>query len=269
MWRGPIGTYYFLTILRTCGITACTAVYASFLLSKGLNLFEINLINVAFFVTLFLCEVPTGAFADVFGRKTSVVLSCGVFTLGMLIYAASDGFWGFIVAEILAAIAATLVSGAFDAWLVDSLKHQGSDRPLRPIFARATQIRHGSGLLAALLGAIIADYSIELPWILGACFFALAGIAAALLMKEEYFERRAFSIPSGIEALKDTLSASVEFGIRNLPRLASSSRQWRLICSGSRTSNSGYQPSRVSVSCMLPWLSVLCSARLLLPDSLG
>jgi len=77
------------------------------LLSRGLNLFQINLVNVAFYTTLFVFGIPTGAFADIFGRKTSVVLA-GIFNaLGTLVYYLATGFLGFAAAEILLAIGST------------------------------------------------------------------------------------------------------------------------------------------------------------------
>ena len=215
MAKATIRQYFLLLVLQRCGISMIAATYATFLLARGLDLLQINLVNTVFFVTMFLCEIPTGAFADVFGRKKSFVISCGLFAISMLVYAFSTAFWEFVVAEALAAIAHTFASGAFDAWFVDKLKHHGYEEKLNPLFSKAAQVGTGVGLVAALLGAMLFDLSHSLPWLVGAGFFALAGIIALFTMKEEYFVPEPFSFKSGIKALKNTVRASVAYGVKN------------------------------------------------------
>lgn len=215
MAEQTVRQYYLLLVLQRCGMYASAAVYPTFLLHHGLNLFEINVVNTVYFVTLFLFEVPTGAFADVFGRKKSFVLSCGFFVASMLAYGFSDTFWEFVAAEVLAAVAHTFASGAFDAWFVDKLRHHGHTGNLRPFFARASQIATGVALLSSLAGAFLFELYKGLPWFLGAGFHALAGGIALVAMKEEYFVRHPLSLAGGVEALRATLRASVRYGVRN------------------------------------------------------
>ena len=85
--------YLLLKSVSAFGVSFISAVYVTFLISKGLNLFEVNLVNFVFFTTLFICEIPTGAFADVFGRKLSFVISCMLFALGMFVYGTAKSFW--------------------------------------------------------------------------------------------------------------------------------------------------------------------------------
>src|SRR3989344_7989541 len=96
--------YLMLSFLTKFGISFIAAVYVTFLMSQGLNLFEVNMVNFVFFITMFVCEIPTGAIADVFGRKTSFVCSCFLYAVGMFVYAASQSFWGFVLAEMISAV---------------------------------------------------------------------------------------------------------------------------------------------------------------------
>lgn len=214
MIRSTIREYYILSALMRSGISMITAMYVTFLISKGLNLFEVNIVNFVFFITLFFCEIPTGAFADVFGRKASFIVSCLLFALSMLMYGFSETFWGFIAAEIVGGVANTFSSGAFRAWFVDKLHHHGYTGRLEPIFARAQQIRHGVGILAALLGAWLADYSMALPWFIGAGCFILTAVMA-IKIKEEYFIPQRFSFRAGFEAMKETVRASIAYGVNS------------------------------------------------------
>lgn len=186
-----------------------------FLMAKGLNLLEINLVNFVFFGTLFIFEIPTGAFADVFGRKLSFVISCFLFAIGLIIYAYATSFWWFALGETISAIGATFSSGAFQAWLVDRLEILEYKGSINKVFAREQQIRSATGIIAALLGAFLADKNLSLPWIFAGCIMFAAGILAMIFMKEENFVRKQFSFFDGFRAMKETIQNSARYGMRN------------------------------------------------------
>ena len=72
-----IRQYYVLSCLFSAGgLSVISAIYVTYLIKNGLDLFQVNLVNAIFFFTLFVCEIPTGAFADLFGRKKSFVIAC-------------------------------------------------------------------------------------------------------------------------------------------------------------------------------------------------
>ena len=87
MQKRIISQYYILSCLFNAGGTqVISAIYVTFLIKNGLSLLEVNLVNMSFFLTLFICEIPTGAFADIFGRKKSFVLACVLMCLSMFVY---------------------------------------------------------------------------------------------------------------------------------------------------------------------------------------
>ena len=146
MQKRIIRQYYTLSFLFNAGgMSIISAVYVTFLIHHGLNLFEVNLVNASYFLTLFVCEIPTGAFADIFGRKTSFVAACGLLCISMFVYGNSHTFTGFTLAEVIAAIGMTFRSGAFQAWLVDSLKHHGYEGEYNRLFGRESLFRQIGG----------------------------------------------------------------------------------------------------------------------------
>ncbi|MEI6042623.1 MAG: MFS transporter [bacterium] len=213
--KRTIVQYVTLTSLLSFARGAIAAVYVSFLISNGLNLLEVNLVNLVYFSTLFICEIPTGAFADIFGRKSSFVMSCLLTTIGGFMYAYSKSFWGFAASEAVLAIGATFASGAFKAWLVDKLQHHGYTESLHKVFSRAQIFSLIAGIISALIGSQLADISIELPWIWLGFFSLITGIIAMFWLKEEYFVKKEFSFKLGLSAMKETTKQSIEFGINN------------------------------------------------------
>jgi MFS family permease len=213
--KKTIGYYLMLRAVSAFGISLIAATYVTFLMGKGLNLFQVNLVNVVFYATLFVFEIPTGAFADVFGRKLSFVLSCFLFSGGMFLYTTAHSFWGFALAEAVSAVGATFASGAFQAWLVDRLRHQDYDGPLGKIFAREQQLRSSMGIIAAMLGAYAAERNSSLPWFCGGCMFAVAGTLAVIYMKEEQFVRRKFSWKDGLASMVAIVRTSRRYATTN------------------------------------------------------
>jgi len=215
MIKDTIRLYLILRALSTFGVSFISAVYVTFLITRGLDLFQVNLVNAVFFATMFLFEIPTGAIADVFGRKISFVLSNILFGLGMLLYAASTSFWGFAAAESLGAIGATFASGAFQAWMVDKLRHHGHTGTLSKVFAREQQVGSACAIIGGLMGAFLADRFLPLPWIIGGAVMLITALAAGIFMKEEYFVRQKFSFPAGIASMKNTVRTSIRYGMRH------------------------------------------------------
>lgn len=203
------------TLSKVLGLSLISATYMTFLLKNGLNLFEANLVNVVFYIVLFVSEIPTGAFADVYGRKKSYVISCLLISIGNFTYGLSHSFWGFALAESFTAIGMTFASGAFQAWLVDSLKHHGDSSPLQPIFSRVLIFSQMGSISGAIIGSYLATFNQTWPWFgIGfGMFFVMC--LAQIIMKEEYFVRQKMSWRKGVQAIKDTAETSIRFGIRN------------------------------------------------------
>ena len=217
MQRKIILQYYLLSCLFSAGgMQIISAVYVTFLIKNGLNLFQVNLVNTAYYLTLFVCEIPTGAFADIFGRKTSFVASCGLMSVSMFVYGGSHTFGGFICAEMIGAVASTFSSGAFQAWLVDSLKHHGyEDDGFRTIFGRSSLINRVCGSFGAVAGSYLAVTKPYLPWFIGGIVLSITTVVAFLTMREDYFIRKTFSFRRGLTSMKDVAVSSIRYGTQD------------------------------------------------------
>lgn len=177
-------TYYLANGLYCASWSCMTAVYPLFLLSLGLDLFEINLVFGVYLITTFLFEVPTGAVADVLGRKASFVLSCAMRACAFGLYYFADDLTDCLIAEFIDAVGTTLASGAMDAWVVDAMKDEGDELPAGRVFARAWFVASPLMMGAGLLGGYAGDYAIRLPWLCGAAAFAVTGAVALVRMRE-------------------------------------------------------------------------------------
>ena len=199
-------TYYLLTCVYRVAWSALGPTYGLFLLDRGLDLLQLNLVLAVYLITIFLFEVPTGAVADVFGRKASFILSCVVRAIAFTMYYFSNTFAAFLVAEVVDAIGTTLATGAFDAWAVDGIHAEGDRRPVDRLFARGQMIGQAMAILGGLIAAQFADRDLSIPWLIGAAGFivcALLGMALMREVRQAPAERPSYSIiPAMAEGLE-------------------------------------------------------------------
>src|SRR5262249_52978406 len=123
----------------------------------GLTYMQIMLLNAWFMFWNFALEIPTGTVADLFGRRASVVLGSFVAGIGAFVYASTPRIAVFLCAEVLFAVAFTLMSGADEALVYDTLEqlHRGGEA--KRTFARLESFKLAGIVIGALSGGVIAS----------------------------------------------------------------------------------------------------------------
>ena len=208
---GIVWIFWTVGGLREFGMSFFATTYVLFLLSRGLNLFEANLVNTVFFVTLFLFEIPTGVIADVYGRRISVIIAYVIKAIGMGLYFISHSFWACALAEGISAIGMTFATGAFDAWLVDEIKTHGYRENTRWIFSRGQQIGKLAGLVAALVGSWLGSIDLAIPWIAASASLSVGALVAICAMREDSFQKRTYSWNAGWSEMGKTFRAGLTY----------------------------------------------------------
>jgi DHA3 family tetracycline resistance protein-like MFS transporter len=188
--KDTIRTYSTTRFLVSFAFGTILPVYVLYFRHYQINLFQIALLAAVFEASILLFEMPTGLVADVYGRKMSVVLSTVLSLISGLVFIFFPFLAGFIAAEIIGGLGETLRSGALEAWLVDSLKHQGKEDTIKPALARGTKFRVGGNLLGLILGGYIASMNMRLVWVPFTMIFLVLCLFLILKMREEYkFEK--------------------------------------------------------------------------------
>lgn len=157
---------YVYNFLLQIDITA--AIWVLYLAFKGMSLVEIGLLESIYHITGLLFELPTGAIADLYGRKFSVVLGRFVSVLSCILMISSNSFLGFAFAFIFSSAARNLHSGAAEALVYDSLKGLGEEDSYKRIWGNLAFVMSIAQGLAVLAGGILSDIKFLYAYILGA-----------------------------------------------------------------------------------------------------
>jgi len=151
---------------------------------RGLSLTQITLLDTPFFLLVVLAEVPTGAIADRFGRRVSLMLGSSLFAVAVFIFGIADNYAIILLSYTAWGLAQTFQSGADAAILYDSLKRIGREDDFQRINGRLWALTSAAVLIAILIGAPIAQAtSYSFPIILSA-FIAIAALPVAFSMHE-------------------------------------------------------------------------------------
>lgn len=206
-------TFKIMSFLLTAAPAFFFTTYQLFLVGKGISIFEMSLINAAFMFSVFILEVPTGAFADSFGRRRSIIFGCIAWGLSFYVYFFSDNLLAFIGAEIIGAFGYTLISGALEAWIVDSLRWQESQVSLEKIFRQEEHYKQAGIIIGSFTGALLGGHNLALPWLFSGTGMLLAALAAFIFMREPYFQRHRLRF--SLKSLRQTAQLSWQQGKGN------------------------------------------------------
>jgi MFS transporter, DHA3 family, tetracycline resistance protein len=157
---------------------------------------------------IFVFEVPTGAFADTFGRKLSLIVAFVIQGTAVVIVGAVPSFWVIAAAWALWGFGWTFESGTWEAWLADEI---GVDR-LPGVLMRATRVGYGSGIAGLLVGVGIAMWNIQAAVIFGGVVTIAMGVACIFVMPETGWSRKPVEHRlSAPRELASTASTAVRF----------------------------------------------------------
>lgn len=176
--------YALYTIANNASFTQ--AVWVIYLYSRGFSPLAIGLFETAFHLAKFLAEVPTGIFADLAGRRKSLIVSCVVAVAAELLF-----LWP--TAPLMAAsfalsgVAYAFKGGAASALLWTMAERSGAADTTRwysRMFSRMFVVLLLAGTIGTASGGFLAGISPTLPFLMAALAAAVS-IAPLLLLPEQ------------------------------------------------------------------------------------
>lgn len=172
--HGNIATFYVYNFLA--GFQLWVPIWVVYLTEyRGLSLTQVTLMESAFTLVIVASEMPTGAFADRWGRKLSLQLSALLLTVAIFLFGIAASFPVLFVSYIAWALSASFRSGADQALLYDTLLALGRNGEYQTLLGRLRSTNMAAHLLATILGApLAAATDLALPIVASSVFGFLA-----------------------------------------------------------------------------------------------
>lgn len=172
----------------------------------GLNPLQMVLVGTVLEVTVVLFEVPTGAVADVYSRRLSVIIGLALVGCGFLLEGSIPMFWAVLGAQVLWGTGYTFLSGALQAWLADEIGAEAAG----PVFLRSAQVGLVAGLAGTGVSVWLASRWLQLPILVGGALYIALAACMAIIMPERGFRP---TPPEKRETWKE-MAATARAGLR-------------------------------------------------------
>lgn len=173
----------------------------------GLSYSRIFMLTGVYMLMFILFEVPTGALADLIGRKKTIILGCLSLTLAAVASGLSNNFGQLFASYFLWACGFSLISGASEALLYDRV---ADDKLFGGIMGRAGFCALLGTALAGIVGPYLFDLNFRWAYFGSSVPFFLAALAV-WLFQESHFEKKGFTLSSHYEQI----TAGIRFGYGN------------------------------------------------------
>jgi len=139
------------------GVVFFAPVLMLFKEANGVSISEIYYLQIIFAMSMVLFEVPTGYFADIYGRKASMVVGATIQSVGIIAFGFAYGFFSFAVVEILMGFGVALYSGANSALVYESLNELGRSSEYKKIWGNMQFYNVIFVGISSVVGGVIAD----------------------------------------------------------------------------------------------------------------
>ncbi len=166
-------------------------VLIPYYVSHGLNSTEVFTIQATYALAVLLLEVPSGYLADVIGRRATLILGAAFMPLGLAVYAFSDRFLAFVLAESLIAVANSMRSGCESALIYDTLLELKEADHYKKYEGQAILFTRVGTAASAVLGGVAALAFLRLPFLINIATSSLLLPLAFSLTEPQRIKRRA------------------------------------------------------------------------------
>ncbi|MFC0213686.1 MFS transporter [Paenibacillus chartarius] len=208
--RGAVLILMFNLFLVFSGIGLVIPIMPKFMESLGITGGTVGLLVAAFSLTQLLFSPLAGRLSDTFGRKRMIVF-------GMLLFALSEGLFGYassswllFVARLLGGISAAMIMPAVMAYAADVTTAEERAAGMGYINAAITT----GFIIGPGIGGYIAEFGIRVPFY----FAAIAGVLAAcinlLILPESRPAAVAASAPAGAAKPRANLLTQLRYAYR-------------------------------------------------------
>lgn len=155
----------------------------------------IGFLEAVMITTSTLGEIPTGAIADIVGKRKAVMLAFILGALGNLMMAFASSYWMLVCSIVAMTIGGAFYSGSLEALVYDSLiEHKATDI-YHKVIGRMTTMQNLGMAFAGVVGGYLYQIHISLPFLLVVMAYIIGlilsfGLIEPLVDTEKYSWRK-------------------------------------------------------------------------------
>ncbi len=130
-----------------------------FFLEQGINYFEIGILYSFREIAINVLEIPTGIFADSFGRRKSMIFSFLSYIISFFIFYFFPGFWTYILAMLFFSFGEAFRTGTHKAMILSYLEIKGITHLKVEYYGYTRSYSQLGSALSSLIAMVLVFYS--------------------------------------------------------------------------------------------------------------
>ncbi len=179
-----------------------------YLQGLGLSYTEIGYLWAAMGAAMFVLEVPSGIFCDLFGRRITVMVGFACLTAGLFTLGTCHGFAGAALGMVVWGAGNSLRSGAAESLVYESLKAIAAEAAYMKVRSRLVLAESVSMAVAMIAGGYLYTVHERLPWLVAGTASLAGGLLLCTLKepREAARARRTYALRSHWQHLRQGLA---------------------------------------------------------------
>ncbi|EJB61550.1 tetra cycline resistance protein [Helicobacter pylori Hp H-42] len=213
MLRKNILAYYGANFLLIIAQSLPHAILTPLLLSKGLSLSEILLVQTFFSFCVLMAEYPSGVLADLMSRKNLFLVSNAFLIASFSFVLFFDSFILMLLSWGLYGLYSACSSGTIEASLITDIKENKKD--LSQFLAKNNQITYLGMIIGSSLGSFLYLKIHAMLYIVGIFLIMLCALTIVIYFKEKEAD---FKSQKSLKLLKEQVKGSLK-ELKDNPKL--------------------------------------------------
>lgn len=152
----------------------------------------IGFLETVMIATATIGEIPTGAIADIVGKRKAVILAFVLGALGNVIMALAQNYWMLVVSIMTMTLGGAFYSGSLEALVYDSLKEAGKQNLYQKVVGRMNSMQNAGMAVAGIVGGYLYQIHVSLPFFMVAVMYTV-GLAVSLYLSEPHIDSEKYS----------------------------------------------------------------------------
>ena len=156
-----------------------------------------------------IMQLPTGAFADIVGKRKAMMIGGSLFALGLTVYSRATTFPMFMLYAIIFGIAEAFIDGTREALIYDTLREEHKEEQFSFITSKLSMIFQIALSMATLIGGFIGAFSyVYVIWMTAASFIGVT--LASFFFREPHIDTEKFTLSNYIHKTKQGMKELIK-----------------------------------------------------------
>lgn len=174
-----------IVFMNWFGTGLLAPVLSLMLLSRGCTLPTLGAAIGVYSVTVIVSEVPTGVFADLYGRRHSFFLSCGAYLISFGLIFMTNNFILLLAAMIFQGIGRAFSSGSIDAFIIETAVEKHGSAGIARTVSNLSVLQSIGVASGAIIGGLLPGvYGYAFHIVIRIFLLLTVALLAFIFMKE-------------------------------------------------------------------------------------